>query len=71
MKVNKSILKDMVAYTKFDAKELKQFNFKFWLSCEYTDYPKTYKGLEVIKTNILKEDTILLGTEEQFIKHNL
>ena len=38
---------------------------------EYKEFPKTFLGLKIIKTNILKDETILLGTEEQFIKYNL
>ena len=71
MKVEKRVLKDMILFTKFNAKQLKQLNFNFWLSCEYKEYPKTFLGLKIIKTNILKDETILLGTEEQFIKYNL
>jgi hypothetical protein len=59
----------MIKKTGFDAKDLKEFNVKFWLSKEYKVFPKEHHGLEVIKTETLTDDTIILGTKEQVLTY--
>lgn len=71
MKLENDTLDDMLNYCSLAIEDMKVLNIKFWISKEYTDFPNQYESIEIIKTNVLTEDTILLGTEEQFIKYQL
>lgn len=71
MKLENDTLDDMLNYCPLAIEDMKVLNIKFWISKEYTDFPNQYESIEIIKTNVLTEDTILLGTEEQFIKYQL
>lgn len=59
----------MIKKTGWSSKALKEIKVKFWLSKEYTIYPKEHHGLEIIKTDTLTEDTIILGTKEQVLTY--
>ena len=37
----------------------------------YTEYPTKHHFIDVIQTQVLKNDTIILGSEKQFIKYQL
>lgn len=71
MKLENDTLDDMLNYCPLAIEDMKVLNIKFWISKEYTDFPNQYESIDIIKTNVLTEDTILLGTEEQFIKYQL
>jgi hypothetical protein len=59
----------MIKKTGWSSQALKEIKVKFWLSKEYTIYPKEHHGLEVIKTETLTDDTIILGTKEQVLTY--
>lgn len=69
MKAKRRILTAMIKKTGWEAKNLREIKVKFWLSKEYTIYPKEHHGLEVIKTEHLTDDTIILGIEEQVLTY--
>lgn len=69
MKAKRRVLTEMIKKTGWSSQALKEIKVKFWLSKEYTIYPKEHHGLEVIKTDTLTEDTIILGTKEQVLTY--
>lgn len=69
MKAKRRVLTEMIKKTGWSSKALKEIKVKFWLSKEYTIYPKEHHGLEVIKTETLTDDTIILGTKEQVLTY--
>lgn len=69
MKAKRRVLTEMIKKTGCSSKALKEIKVKFWLSKEYTIYPKEHHGLEVIKTETLTDDTIILGTKEQVLTY--
>ena len=69
MKAKRRVLTEMIKKTGWSSQALKEIKVKFWLSKEYTIYPKEHHGLEVIKTETLTEDTIILGTKEQVLTY--
>lgn len=69
MKAKRRVLTEMIKKTGWSSKALKEIKVKFWLSKEYTIYPKEHHGLEIIKTDTLTEDTIILGTKEQVLTY--
>jgi hypothetical protein len=69
MKAKRRVLTEMIKKTGWSSQALKEIKVKFWLSKEYTIYPKEHHGLEVIKTETLTDDTIILGTKEQVLTY--
>ena len=69
MKAKRRVLTEMIKKTGWSSQALKEIKVKFWLSKEYTTYPKEHHGLEVIKTETLTDDTIILGTKEQVLTY--
>jgi len=69
MKAKRRVLTEMIKKTGWSSQALREIKVKFWLSKEYTIYPKEHHGLEVIKTETLTEDTIILGTKEQVLTY--
>jgi len=69
MKAKRRVLTEMIKKTGWSSQALKEIKVKFWLSKEYTIYPKEHHGLEVIKTDTLTDDTIILGTKEQVLTY--
>lgn len=69
MKAKRRILTQMIKKTGWTAQDLREIQVKFWLSKEYTIYPKEHHGLEVVKTDTLTEDIIILATKEQFLTY--
>ena len=69
MKAKRRILTEMIKKTGWDPKALREIKVKFWLSKEYTTYPKEHHGLEVLIADNLKDDTIILGTKEQVLTY--
>lgn len=69
MKAKRRVLTEMIKKTGWNPKALREIKVKFWLSKEYTAYPKEHHGLEVIKTETLTDDTIILGTKEQVLTY--
>jgi hypothetical protein len=69
MKAKRRVLTEMIKKTGWSSQALREIKVKFWLSKEYTIYPKEHHGLEVIKTETLTDDTIILGTKEQVLTY--
>ena len=69
MKAKRRVLTEMIKKTGWSSQALREIKVKFWLSKEYTNYPKEHHGLEVIKTETLTDDTIILGTKEQVLTY--
>ena len=67
MKAKRRVLTEMIKKTGWSSQALREIKVKFWLSKEYTIYPKEHHGLEVIKTETLTDGTIILGTKEQVL----
>jgi hypothetical protein len=59
----------MIKKTGWSSQALREIKVKFWLSKEYTTYPKEHHGLEVLIADNLKDDTIILGTKEQLLTY--
>jgi hypothetical protein len=71
MKLEAETLDKMICFSPITVEDMLQLNIKFWISKEYTDFPTNYNSIDVIKTYVLNDDTVLLGTEEQFLKYKL
>ena len=71
MKLDNKVLDKMLLQVKFSNSFLISIGFKFWISKEYTEYSNNYKGFDIVKTQILNEETILLCDEIQFLKYNM
>lgn len=71
MKLDEKILDRMLNASEFTTNQIIELDVKFWISKEYTEYPTKHHFIDVIQTQVLKDDTIILGTEEQFIKYKL
>ena len=71
MKLETETLDKMICFSPITVEDMLQLNIKFWISKEYTDFPTNYNSIDVIKTYVLNDDTVLLGTEEQFLKYKL
>lgn len=69
MKAKRRVLTEMIKKTGWSSQALREIKVKFWLSKEYTIYPKEHHGLEVIKTETLTDNTIILGTKEQVLTY--
>jgi hypothetical protein len=69
MKAKRRVLTEMIKKTGWSSQALREIKVKFWLSKEYTIYPKEHHGLEVIKTETLTDGTIILGTKEQVLTY--
>jgi len=55
MKAKRRVLTEMIKKTGWSSQALREIKVKFWLSKEYTIYPKEHHGLEVIKTETLTD----------------
>ena len=71
MKLDKKILDKMLDVSKFTTSQIIDLNVKFWISKDFTEYPSKHHFIDVIQLQVLEDDTILLGTEEQFLKYKL
>jgi|688.fasta_scaffold343392_3 hypothetical protein len=71
MKLEEETLNKMICFSVITVEDMIELNIKFWISKKYTEFPSNYKSIDVIQTQVLNEDTILLGTEEQFLKYQL
>ena len=71
MTLDSEILDNMLNETNCSISFLITCGFKFWISKEYTKYPNQHHCFDVIQTQLLNQDTILLCSEEQFLKYNL
>lgn len=71
MKLEEETLNKMINFCPLNIDDMININIKFWISNEYTEFPNNYDSIDVIKTYVLKGDTVLLGTEEQFLKYQL
>ena len=71
MKLEAETLDKMICFSPITVEDMLKLNIKFWISKEYTDFPTNYNSIDVIKTYVLNDDTVLLGTEEQFLKYKL
>ena len=71
MHVEEETLNKMINFCPLNIEDMINLNIKFWISKEYTEFPTNYDSIDVIKTYVLKGDTVLLGTEEQFLKYQL
>lgn len=69
MKAKRRVLTEMIKKTGWSSQALREIKVKFWLSKEYTIYPKEHHGLEVLIADNLKDDTIILGTKEQLLTY--
>lgn len=71
MKLEKETLDKMISACNLSIEEILQLNIKFWISKKYTVFPIKYNSIDVIKSYVLNDDTIILTTEEQFLKYQL
>ncbi len=71
MKLEKETLDKMISACNLSIEDIINMNIKFWISKKYTVFPTKYNSIDVIKTYVLNDDTIILTTEEQFLKYQL
>lgn len=71
MKLDEEILDRMLNASKFTTKQIIELGFKFWISKDFTEYHTKHHFIDVIKLQVLEDDTILLATEEQVLKYKL
>jgi hypothetical protein len=71
MKLEEKILDKMLDVSKFTTSQIIDLDVKFWISKDFTEYPSKHHFIDVIQLQVLEDDTILLGTEEQFLKYKL
>jgi hypothetical protein len=71
MKLDEKILDKMLDVSKFTTSQIIDLDVKFWISKDFTEYPSKHHFIDVIQLQVLEDDTILLGTEEQFLKYKL
>ena len=71
MKLEEKVLDNILDSSPLTLDEMILLDVKFWISKDYTEYPTKHHFIDVIQTQVLKDDTIILGTEEQFIKYQL
>jgi len=71
MKLEEKVLDNILDSSPLTLDQIISLKVKFWISKEYTDFPSKHHFIDVIQTKILKDDTIILGSEEQFLKNNL
>ena len=71
MKLEEKILDKMLDVSKFTTSQIIDLDVKFWISKDFTEYPSKHHFIDVIQLQVLEDDTILLGTEEQVLKYKL
>ena len=71
MKLEEKVLDNILDSSPLTLDEMILLDVKFWISKDYTEYPTKHHFIDVIQTQVLKEDTIILGSEKQFIKYQL
>lgn len=71
MKLEEKVLDKLLNASEFTINQIIELDVKFWISKDFTEYPTKHHFIDVIQTQVLKDDTIILGTEEQFLKNNL
>jgi hypothetical protein len=71
MKLDEKILDKMLDVSKFTTSQIIDLGVKFWISKDFTEYPSKHHFIDVIQLQVLEDDTILLGSEEQFLKYKL
>lgn len=71
MKLKEKVLDNILDSSPLTLDEMILLDVKFWISKEYTEYPTKHHFIDVIQTQVLKEDTIILGSEKQFLNYNL
>ena len=71
MKLDAKILDEMIEKAQGTEEQLKKVGYHFWISKEYTEYPRNHKDFQVYKTQVLTGDTVYLSTELAFFKSKL
>lgn len=71
MKLKEKVLDNILDSSPLTLDEMILLDVKFWISKDYTEYPTKHHFIDVIQTQVLKEDTIILGSEKQFLNYNL
>jgi hypothetical protein len=71
MKLDVTILDRMLDASRFTTNQIIELDVKFWISKDFTEYPTKHHFIDVIQLQVLEDQTILLGTEEQVLKYKL
>ena len=71
MKLEEKVLDNILDSSPLTLDEMILLDVKFWISKDYTEYPTKHHFIDVIQTQVLKDDTIILGSEKQFLNYNL
>ena len=71
MKLKEKVLDNILDSSPLTLDEMILLDVKFWISKDYIEYPTKHHFIDVIQTQVLKNDTIILGSEKQFLNYNL